>query len=221
MKFHLFSQVDKNTKIAIVAGILCCACVILYMLLSRIEAQNFEKEIAEKYGVEQVEVVVAKRDLAGGETLSEADVEIKNRAAADLPEGAVKSKSEVVGKQLGSSILKGETLSTSRFQSGAGALKVPADYDAVSIPLDDTSSVGGSLKTGQRIDIYATGTSTTEKICSNVEILETSQAAYESESETKWITVAIKKDKTQEVVAASQKLELYVALPGTAAEKSE
>lgn len=215
MKISNLCNVDRTTKVAIAAGALCCLCVFLYMFALKSESEAYEKEISERYGVDQVDVVVAKRDIAGGETISDVDVEVKSRASSDLPQNAVFAKADCIGKQLGSGILAGEVVSSARFQAQSLTLDVPTGKDAICIPLDDASSVGGALNVGQKVDIYATGTSTTEKICSSVEILETSNSAYESEAETKWITVAISKDKSQEVVAAAQRLELYVTLPSS------
>ena len=138
-----------------------------------------------------------------------------------MPQSAATSKKDCVGKQLASSILEGEVVLTARFQSQDSSINVPAGMVAVSIPLDDTSSVGGTLKVNQRVDIYATGSTTTSKICSNVQILETSNSDKTVNSETKWLTVAVAKDSAQEVVSAAQKLKLYVVLPGAQASEKE
>ena len=213
MKKKLLSGVDKTTKVAILCGILCCVCVVAYMLMVKSQANAAQKEALEKYGGSQVEVCVATRDIAGGETVLDTDIEVKTWVASLLPENAITDKANCVGKQLGSSIVKGEVVTEKRLQSATSVIEVPDGMDAVSIPLDDTSSVGGSLRAGLKIDLYATGNNSTTKICENVQILETSNSAKDSTTETKWITIAVAKDKAQEVVAAAQKLELYVALP--------
>lgn len=213
MRLKFLPGVDRNTRIAILAAVLCCACVFLYMWLLKVEANEYEADVASRYGADQIEVVVAKRDIAGGETISDSDVEVKRWTSSELPSNPVYSRADCVGKQLSSSVLAGEVVSFSRFEANASALDVPSGKDAISIPLEEASAVGGALMVGQKVDVYATGNNTTAKICSNVQILETSNSAYETDGATKWITIAVDKDRAQEVVAAAQKLELYVALP--------
>ena len=222
MKFKMLTRLDRNMKIALVSGALAAICAICLLTSVKSESAAQQKELAEKYGGTQVEVCVAKRDIAAGETLKDTDVEVKQWVSSLLPENAATSKKDCVGKQLGSSILTGEVICAGRFQSQDSSIDVPSGKVAVSIPLDDTSSVGGTLKVNQKVDIYATGSSTTSKICSGVQILETSNSDKTVNSETKWITVAVNKDSAQEVVSAAQKLKLYVVLPsGTASNKGE
>ena len=213
MKFKLLTRLDRNMKIALLSGILAAICVVLLLCSVRNESSAQQRELAEKYGGNQAEVCVAKRDIAAGETLKDTDVEVRQWVSSLLPDNPATTKKDCVGKQLGSSILKGEVVSIGRFQSQDSSINVPSGKVAVSIPLDDTSSVGGTLKVNQKVDIYATGSSTTSKICSGVQILETSNSDKTVNSETKWVTVAVDKDSAQEVVSAAQKLKLYVVLP--------
>ena len=212
-KFGVLSRIDKNMKIGILSGVLAFVCAMCFLGSVKSESSAQQKQLAEKYGGAQTEVCVAKRDVAAGETLKDTDVEVKQWVSSLLPENAITSKNDCIGKQLGSSILKGEVVCAARFQSQESSINVPSGMVAVSIPLDDTSSVGGTLKVNQKVDIYATGSSTTSKICSSVQILETSNSDKSVDSETKWITVAVKKENAQEVVSAAQKLKLYVVLP--------
>ena len=221
MKLRLLKRFDRNTKIALISGALAALCVVLLLTSIRSESSAQQKELAEKYGGTQTEVCVAKRDIAAGETLKDTDVEVKQWVSSLLPENAATSKKDCVGKQLGSSILKGEVVLAGRFQSQDSSINVPNGMVAVSIPLDDTSSVGGTLKVNQKVDVYATGSTTTSKICSNVQILETSNSDKTVNSETKWVTVAVAKDSAQEVVSAAQKLKLYVVLPGSGTSEKE
>lgn len=213
MKFKVIKRLDRNMKIALLSGALAAICACALLLSVRSDTQAQQKELAEKFGGTQVEVCVAKRDIAAGETLKDTDVEVRQWVSSLLPDNVATSKKECVGKQLGSSILKGEVVSSGRFQSQDSSINVPNGMVAVSIPLDDTSSVGGALKVNQKVDVYATGSSTTSKICSGAQILETSNSDKTVNSETKWVTVAVEEDSAQEVVSAAQKLKLYVVLP--------
>ncbi len=206
---------DRSTLVAICSGVLCALCVVAYMLQIKDQASASQREILEKYGGEQIEVCVATRDIAGGESVRDSDLETRMWIAGLLPDGAITKRSDIVGKQLGSSVLKGEVFSSTRLQSASSVLDVPDGLVAVSVPLDETSAVGGSLSPNQCVDIYATGSTTTTKIGENVQILETSNSGKSNSTDTKWITLAVEQDKVAELVSAAQKLELYVALPST------
>ena len=221
LKLKMLTRLDRNMKIALLSGGLAAVCAICLLASVKSETAAQQSELAEKYGGTQTEVCVAKRDIAAGETLKDTDVEVKQWVSSLLPENVATSKKDCVGKQLGSSILCGEVVCLGRFQSQDSSINVPSGKVAVSIPLDDTSSVGGTLKVNQKVDIYATGSSTTSKICAGVQILETSNSDKTVNSETKWITVAVDKDSAQEVVSAAQKLKLYVVLPYSASSEKE
>lgn len=91
----------KRSK-SMIAGIACAlgcmACVGLYMSQVDAEAQAYRREAMERYGGEQTEVCVASRDIAAGETIGDSAVETRTWLAALLPEGAVASPAEVVGR---------------------------------------------------------------------------------------------------------------------------
>ena len=53
----------------IICGIICAACVFLYTEMVYAEADSKRSEALERYGGEQVEVVVATRTIHPGETL--------------------------------------------------------------------------------------------------------------------------------------------------------
>lgn len=213
MRLKVLPGLSRNIKVALCSGLIAAGCAGAFLVSVKSDAAAKEQEVASDFGGVNVEVCVANRDIAGGETISESDIEVKPWVNSLLPVDAVRDVSECEGKQLGSSILKGEVISSARFQSEDAKINVPTGKVAVSLPLNDTSSVGGTLRVNQKVDVYATGSTSTTKICSNVQILETSNSDKTVNSETKWITVAVDKEKAQEVVSAAQKLSLYVVLP--------
>ena len=74
---------------------------------------------------------------------------------------------------------------------------------------------------GTRVDVYATGGTSTDVLASGVLVLATSASAQESTTDAKvsWITVAVAPESVQEIVAAAQKTELYFTLPGSEGER--
>ena len=212
MKKPKFNNVEKSTKIAICCGLICAISISCYLVLVKKESS----EALAKYGGERVEVCVAKKDIPAGETVSESDVETRTWVASLLPEEAVVKRDECVGKMLGSSIVKGEPITAKRFQANVKGVKVPDGMVALSIPTDSTASLGGNLQPTQRVDIYATGPSSTTRIVKNVEILETSNSEKIANASNGWIVVAVEASHVQELVAAIQELQLYITLPSSA-----
>ena len=219
MKLNFIKRFDKSTLLAFLCALLCAICVAAFMLQIKGEARANEQEIMNKYGGEQVEVCVCTRNISGGETIRDSDIEVRQWVSALLPENAILKKSDCVGKVLGSSVLKGEVFSKNRFEAATSSINVPSGYSALSVPLDEVSAVGGSITTNQTVDLYATGSSTTTRIASDVLILETSSSKNSNASDTKWATLAIESSKVQEIVSAAQNLELYLVLPGRNSDK--
>ena len=85
----------------------------------------------------------------------------------------------------------------------------------------DGAQRGGAVAAGSRVDVYATGGTSTDVLASGVLVLATSASAQESTTDAKvsWITVAVAPESVQEIVAAAQKTELYFTLPGSEGER--
>lgn len=209
------SKNKKLTIICVCAGVLCAICMFIYTQSVKSNADAARQEAMSKYGGEQLEVCVAKRDIAAGETIDSSCVETKLWLADLLPDGAIRSSNEILGKQVTSSIVSGEVISNKRFKDITIDLEVPAGLSAVSVPAKDVSAVGGALKAGMHIDIYATGNMSTTLIAHSVLVLTTSSSFSDtsSSSTVSWITLAVEPEKVQELVAASQKATLYFVLP--------
>lgn len=131
-----------------------------------------------------------------------------------LPDGALMELSEMEGKQATSLILEGEVVSQSRFNNETQELDIPAGYVAIALPAEDIQAVGGRISAGSKVDVYATGAKTT-CLGRDLEVLATSADNDESSSRTKltWITLAVKPEKAQEFVTASESLAIYFTLP--------
>ena len=99
---------------------------------------------------------------------------MKSWVASLLPEGAVTDKSEAVGRQLASAVLSGEVVSARRFGSDDAAFDVPEGFSAVSVPARGVQAVGGALRPGMRVDLYAVGSASTTQVLSGALVLESS-----------------------------------------------
>lgn len=205
---------NKSTIIGLMCGIGCALCVGLYVFQVDQQAAAAQSEILAKYGGDQIEVCVARRDLTAGETISEGDIDVKKWVTSLLPAHAVLSKADAVGKQLGSTVLAGEVISSSRFGFDAERIEVPAGLSAISVPAQEVQAVGGALSPGMHTDVYAVGANATTKLVSDVLVLATSSSEDTlSKSSTAWITLALAPAKVEEMVAAAENLQLYFVLP--------
>lgn len=214
------SKKRKSLILCIVCGVICALCVLIYTQSVRAEAEDTRNAALARYGGEQIEVCVAKRDIAAGEKIDSTCYELKLWLADLLPDDAVRNSNDILGKQLTSSIVSGEVITSKRFQDSAVSLEVPAGLSAVSVPAKDVSAVGGAINAGMHIDVYATGNISTSLIAQNVLVLATSTTFTEgSSASVTWITLAVEPSAVQELVAASQTTTLYFVLPSEEAEE--
>lgn len=206
----------KTMAIGIASGLLCAACVLLYLQDVNGRAEAARTEALARYGGEQLEVCVAKRDIAAGESVDAAAIDTKLWVADLLPEDAVRSASDVVDRKATSSILAGEVISSKRFEETTASLDVPDGFSAVSVPARDVQAVGGAVAPGMSVDVYATGATSTDVIVREALVVSTSASGADAQGDgsVKWLTLAVSPDRVQELVAAAQSSELYFVLPG-------
>ncbi len=210
--------------VCVVCGVLAVAFVLLYVAQVNARAQEAHADMLTRYGGEQVEVCVASRDIAVGETVDATCVTMRVWVANLLPRGAVRAVQDVVGRKATSAIIAGEVICEARFAQVSEELEVPYGMTAVTVPAKDVQAVGGAIEPGMRIDIYATGNSATQLIGSGILVLATSKqpgggtvgagSSAAAGQSLQWITLALSPESVEETVAAAQGLALYFALPG-------
>ncbi len=206
--------------IAIASGVVCMLCVGLFMQSVQGSADAARAEALEKYGGTQVDVWIAKRDIAAGERIESSLIEAKSWVADLLPDGALRSSEAVSGKTASSPIFAGEVLVEKRFATTGNQLDVPQGTTALSVPAKAVQAVGGGLEPGMRVDVYSTGDSKTAVIAKDVLVLASSGTSA-SLSSSSWVTIAVPEKLVQQLVAAANSSELYLALPSTSEEGGE
>ena len=147
----------KSWIVGIACGALCAVCVFMYLQDAGAQVDAARAEALERFGGEQVEVCVAKRDIAAGEVVDASSFEKRMWVTALLPEDPLTQDSDVLGKQVTSTVLKGEVLTSRRFEESPSSIDVPGELTAVSVPARDVQTVGGALRPGMFVDVYATG----------------------------------------------------------------
>ena len=159
--------------------------MLVYVSGVRAEAMSSREEAIEKYGGDTVEVCVARHDIASGQTIDEQDVDSKTWLVDLLPEDAVTNKSDVVGQTVQSQILANEPISASKIGDPITSLTVPDGLCAVSVPSQDVMAVGGAIKSGSLVNVYASNSTSVRLLGENILVLETSNSGLsDSESAT-------------------------------------
>lgn len=215
------SKRNRSIAMGLICGLLCAICVGVYIAHVDEQASAAQAEVLARYGGDQIDVCVAKRDIAAGNMIGEGDVETKTWIATMLPANAVMSKAEAVGKRVGSTILAGEVISTSRFGFESADIEIPEGFVAISVPSREVQAVGGAIAAGMVTDVYAVGGSSTKRIASAVHVLATSMSSEGASSSSAWVTLAVRPEAVQELVTAAETLEMYFALPSESVLREE
>jgi pilus assembly protein CpaB len=221
------SQTRKRFVLALICGIVAAAAMTWYATSVRAEATQTRQEALASYGGEQVEVYVALRDIAVGETLSRENVAPQLWLSDLLPTGALYEQDEVIGQIAAMPLMRNEPVVAAKLGESKAPVNVPEGLCAVSIPSADVLAVGGAVRAGAFVTIYAADASTVELIAEEVLILETSNGEFLSGGEgiglfgssgsrpqLSWVTLAVEEDTAQELIAAARSKELHLVLPG-------
>lgn len=209
-------EMKRGALIAgLISGALCAGCVFAYSVQVRGEADEARIEAMQRYGGEQVDVLVATKDIYPGETVHASNAEVKTWLSDLLPSGCVTSFDGVKGVQAASLIISGEAISHRRFDSGGSGIDVPQGCVALSVPAEDVQAVGGALSAGDVVDVYATG-SQTACIGKQIMVLATNvEHSSGTKAKVSWVTLAVPVEQSQEFVTASQSMDIYFVLPAS------
>src|ERR1700716_67270 len=163
------------------------------------------------------EVVVAAEDLQVGTKIEDKNIRLVRFNSADLPAGCFHQRAKVVGRGVVLPIAKAEFVLTSKLAgenagSGLPAL-IPPGMRAVSVRVNDTTSVSGFVQPGTRVDVLLTGNpqgsneQQTTTVLENVAVIATGQrlernSAGEAQS-SPVVTLLLSPDDAQRLTLAS------------------
>lgn len=173
-----------------------------------------------------VEVIVAADDLQVGARVEEHDIKIIKIPAADMPPGAPRRRSDVLGHGVIIPIAKGEFILPNRLaaeNAGAGLPSlIPPGMRAVSVRVNEVVSVAGFVTPGTRVDVLLTGTPTgageqqTTTVLQNVAVLASGHTLERTSSgeaqNTAVITLLVTPDDAQRLTLASSEGHIQLAL---------
>jgi pilus assembly protein CpaB len=172
------------------------------------------------------EVVVAADDLQVGTKIEDKDVRMVRFPSTDLPAGVFHQKKNVVGRGVILPISQREFILTSKLAgenagSGLPAL-IPPGMRAVSVRVNDTTSVSGFVQPGTRVDVLLTGNPQgsnepqTTTVLENVAVIATGtrlerNSAGEPQS-APVVTLLLSPDDAQRLTLASSQGHIQLAL---------
>ena len=211
----------RTTRIAlsIACGVAAAAIALVYVSGVRAKATQAQQEALERYGGDLTAVCVATRDIEPGESIDEGNTRVEEWVSSLLPEGALTSLRDALGKTATSSIPKRAPLSSTYFERQEGAIEVPKGTVAVSVASDEEHAVGGALTRGQQIDVYVTRDGVTDCL-TDAEVLDTSALA-DGGGEVSWVTLAVDEDAVEELLTASGKGMVSLTMPAPKSKRSD
>ena len=163
MALPLLSNIPKEKRSLIIGIILLVIALIAvngYVMQQVGRAREEEKKRTQALLANQTTVLVAKRDIKMGtpldaEILSSEIVSSKNQESR-----AVSSLSRIDGMIAGTDISKGEQITLDKLiyprEKGGLAASTPVGKRAVTISVDNISSLAGMIKPGDYVDMIAT-----------------------------------------------------------------
>jgi len=172
------------------------------------------------------DVIVAADDLQVGARVDEHDIKVIRIPAADLPPGAPRKRSEVLGHGVIVPISKGEFILPNRLageNAGSGLPSlIPPGMRAVSVRVNEVVSVAGFVTPGTRVDVLLTGTpgaagdEQTTTVLQNVLVLASGHTLERTSTgeaqNTAVITLEVSPDDAQRLTLASSQGHIQLAL---------
>jgi pilus assembly protein CpaB len=198
---------------SIACGLVCACAVAVHTHTIQAEAAAARDAAMARYGGEQVEVCVAKHDIAPGERISDTNTTIRSWIAEMLPRDPIRSIDDIRDTSPSETILSGEVLSRHRFSSTHRTIDIPSGHRAVGVSVDEARCAASVLEAGQSIDIYATGSSGTSRIADHVLVLSLEKES--SSSRHIRVVLAVKPENVEQIIAASSNVDLHFTLPST------
>ena len=171
------------------------------------------------------DVFVAADDLQVGTKIEDKDLRGVRFPSASLPAGVFHIRSKVIGRGVVVPISRGEIILTNKLAGenagfGLPAL-IPPGMRAVSVRVNDTTSVAGFVLPGTRVDVLLTGTpgggdQQTTTVLEDIAVLATGQklernAAGEPQT-TPVITLLVSPDDAQKLTLATSQGHIQLTL---------
>lgn len=170
------------------------ASVVLYRLIS--------SQLSSNQAPPTTKLVVAARNLNGGELIKDSDVKVADFVGTPPPEAVLKVE-DAVNRGVVAQIYQGEVVLESRLAAkGAGAglaAIIPQGMRAVAVRMNDVAGISGFATPGQHVDVLIAGNppggnpalgTVTKTLLQNIEILSAGQS-IQKDAEGKPVSVGV------------------------------
>ena len=166
--------------------------------------------IIAKNEANSVNVVVTNRDVAAGETITEADLETQAVPKAYCPTDAATKVSDVAGHTSLTTQTAGTSISLSSLQASSSPAHITSAIEdghvAIALSLDSSKSLSPLLRVGDRVNVMAVvsdgATSSAETVCANVKIIALDSALSGSPDDGySLVTLDVTEDQAAAIVA--------------------
>lgn len=166
--------------------------------------------IIAKNEANSVNVVVTNRDVAAGETITEADLETQAVPKAYCPTDAATKVSDVAGHTSLTTQTTGASISLSSLQASSSPAHITSAIEdghvAIALSLDSSKSLSPLLRVGDRVNVMAVvsdgATSSAETVCANVKIIALDSALSGSpDAGYSLVTLDVTEDQAAAIVA--------------------
>lgn len=149
----------------IIGGVLAILAVILvraYLNQQREVIRSQEEKKIVQMQESQVSVLIAKQDISPGTAINPSMVDIAVAPTSQVPPQTASSYEQLLNKEAAAPIAKGEPLMLSKLTSSRRPVAksvyslagtTPVGKRAITIPVDNISSVGGMIKPGDYVDV--------------------------------------------------------------------
>jgi pilus assembly protein CpaB len=199
--------------------------LVLGAFVSFVVYRNLQSRTTSK-AIQGEEVLVAADDLQVGTKIEDKDIRPVRFPSADLPAGVFHMRSKVIGRGVVLPIARGEFILTNKLageNAGSGLPSlIPPGMRAISVRVNDTTSVSGFVLPGTRVDVLLTGNpqgsneQQTTTVLENVAVLATGQrlernSAGEAQS-APVVTLLLSPDDTEKLTLATSQGHIQLAL---------
>lgn len=166
--------------------------------------------IIAKNEANSVNVVVTSRDVAAGETITEADLETQTVPKAYCSTDAATKVSDVAGHTSLTTQTAGASISLSSLQASSSPAHITSAIEdghvAIALSLDSSKSLSPLLRVGDRVNVMAVvsdgATSSAETVCANVKIIALDSALSGSpDAGYSLVTLDVTEDQAAAIVA--------------------
>lgn len=211
-------------------SLLFLALALVFGAAAAVTARNYVSDRATRTVIQPVElapVVTAARDISVGTAVRGEDIETLEWPRKHLPEGALGSEAQVLGRVLRRAVAQGEPLFKSMLLPQGTAAGLPAlisdQHRAVSVKVDAVVGVAGFIKPGARVDVLATlrtadAPNFSNVILQDVRVLAVDQTLEQvNDGDPKVVNVAtleVLPEEAEHLVHAAHEGRLQLALRG-------